>query len=150
MSTPDLGTMLWWLAEHGWRPVVYPETPAPDARLVTAWVCYPMGAVHTWTSVRASDPAAAVRGLYLFALEHPNEPPAPPAPFKVPGTVDERSDEADPGECIGGFLGPVNCRWIEPPVAFSACGARPALFDALAAMARAAARALRGHSGVQA
>jgi len=68
----DMAAMLRELGDAGWAPVLYAET---DRDRVVAWVCYPQAAVRYWTSARASDPAIAVRALYLHAKEHPNEPP---------------------------------------------------------------------------
>ena len=74
--TPDLAAMLRWLGDHGWKPLLYAETRLSDPTDVAQWVCYPQSEVRAWTSVRAADPVSAVRGLYLWALDHPNRPPA--------------------------------------------------------------------------
>jgi hypothetical protein len=94
--TDDLAEMLRWLGDRGWKPLLYAETRvgsqmnggSGDDREVSAWVCYPQGAVRAWGSFRAQDPVAAVRGLYVWALEHPNEQPTFPAAAPGAGSVE--------------------------------------------------------------
>jgi hypothetical protein len=74
----DLAAMLRRLATDGWTPVLY-----NDPRDRSEWVCYPQGAVRAWASFHAPDPAGAVRQLYRWAQDHPNEPPAFVSPAAV-------------------------------------------------------------------
>ena len=89
---PELGTMLRFLGDAGWKPALLAEGPCGGAAL--QWVCFPQGEVRVYAAFRTVDPLTAVRGLYAHALEHPNErptfPPSLSSPLDQRGAVCER------------------------------------------------------------